>query len=264
MFAKFVSENTILVGEYDELDPQNAALLDRNVERLRRFAEANDWDLNIVRIPMPVGRNGVYRSYTNSLIVNDTVIVPTYRGDRRYEARALDIYRNAMPAGYKIVPIDSEDAIQLGGAVHCTTMGFVTSLDGTVGRDIPVLDTVEPPQGGDLSDQEYRSEPNVAIVDDSTTVDTIVVNDDGLAFSIEVSVDLTHEYLGDLVIRLEGNEFSATLIRNSGSRQTTLSRRFKVDVPRGVERGGQWRLVIEDTAPQDDGFLRSWALRFQN
>ena len=252
MFAKFLSEDTILVGEYDALDPQNAALLDRNVDRLRRFAEENDWDLNIVRIPMPIGRNGVYRSYTNSLIVNDTVIVPTYRGDRRYEARALEIYRNSMPAGYKIVAIDSEDAIQLGGAVHCTTMGFVTSLDGPVETNRPVLDTIEPPRGGENTDKEYQSEPNLRIADDTTTADTLLVNDEGLAFSIEVAVDLVHEYLGDLVIRLERDGFAITLLRNTGSSQTSLSRRFSIDVPRGIERAGQWRLIIEDTAPQDE------------
>ena len=73
---------------------------------------------------MPYGAGGVYRSYTNSLIVNNAVIVPIYEGDRRYEEEALQVYRNALSAGYEIYPLESETVIQLGGAVHCTTMGF--------------------------------------------------------------------------------------------------------------------------------------------
>ena len=101
MFAKFLSPNIILIGEYDELDRENAAIMDSNVERLERFAEENDWPLQIVRIPMPYGANGVYRSYTNSLIVNDVVVVPIYSADRRYEDEAIDVYRQNLPAGYR-------------------------------------------------------------------------------------------------------------------------------------------------------------------
>lgn len=126
MFAKFLSADLILVGEYDRFDPVNAAILDENVERLERFAAARGWPLEVVRMPMPYGAGGVYRSYTNSLMVNNRVLVPTYAGDRRYEDQALEIYRRVLPAGYEVRAIESEAVIQLGGAVHCTTMGFTT------------------------------------------------------------------------------------------------------------------------------------------
>lgn len=264
MFAKFVSENTILIGEYDELDPQNAALLDRNVERLEEFARDNDWALNIVRIPMPAGSNGVYRSYTNSLIVNDTVIVPIYRADRRYESQALEVYRNAMPAGYSIVTVDAEDAIQLGGAVHCTTMGFVTAIFDAVAPEPATVPRVDSPNLADDSSEPVISQPNRLIGDLSTTVDTIAVRQTGLAFSIEVAIDLEHSYLGDLVISLEHEGFEATLLRNLGTGQTRLERTFEISVPRGIERSGDWRLVIVDTAEQDSGVLKSWSIRFEN
>ena len=165
---------------------------------------------------MPIGRGRVIDQEHHPLIVNDTVIVPTYRGDRRYEARALEIYRNSMPAGYKIVAIDSEDAIQLGGAVHCTTMGFVTSLDGPVETNRPVLDTIEPPRGGENTDKEYQSEPNLRIADDTTTADTLLVNDEGLAFSIEVAVDLVQQHFGDLRSGWNVMRFAITLLAKYG------------------------------------------------
>ena len=262
MFAKFLSPDTILVGAYDQTDPQNAALLDRNVARLQDFAAANDWDLNIVRIPMPSGGNGVYRSYTNSLIVNDLVIVPTYRADRRYEAEALRIYRGAMSAGYTVVGLDAEDAIQLGGAVHCTTMGFITaSLPTETAPSVPniTLDTSSP--SGQPS-TTARSEPMLNIEDEQTSTDVIEVDSTGLTFKVRLDLDISHTYLGDLVVDLVHDDLRVNVIRNMGSGAQSLVRSYEIDVPRGVERSGAWRLIIRDTASQDVGVLNSWSLTF--
>ena len=62
--------------------------------------------------------NGEYRTYTNSVIVNKTVIVPTY--EEKYDTTALRIYREAMP-GYHVVGIDCNDIIGALGAIHCIT-----------------------------------------------------------------------------------------------------------------------------------------------
>ena len=261
MFAKFLDPNTILVGEYGRSDPQNAALLDRNVERLESFALDNDWPLEIVRIPMPAGGNGVYRSYTNSLIVNDAVIVPTYRGDRRFEAEALEIYRSAMPIGTRVIPMDAETVIQLGGAVHCTTMGFVSASlpDLPAMNDSNLPDEVRRPS----TDQVRASNASMLTINDNaTTVDTLRVSESVVAFQVVLSLDLEHEYLGDLIIRLVHDEFDVVVLRNMGTGAEALNRDFVIDVPRGIDTEGEWRLIIEDTAAADVGILRSWGLRF--
>ena len=262
MFAKFLSPNTILVGDYDEMDPENAALLDRNVARLQDFASENSWSLNVVRIPMPAGGNGVYRSYTNSLIVNDLVIVPTYRGDRRYEDEALEIYRNSMSAGYTVVGLDAEDAIQLGGAVHCTTMGFVTAALDPDSVAIEPATSLDTSAGEDAVSPTVRSQPNLPIEDEQTTIDEIQVEANGPTFKVTLDLDIMHTYVGDLVIDLEHDDLSVNVLRNMGSGAQALVRRFEIAVPLGVERSGSWRLVIRDTASQDEGVLRSWALTF--
>ena len=71
-----------------------------------------------------------------------------------------------------------------------------------------------------------------------------------------------HTYVGDLVIDLEHDDLSVNVLRNMGSGAQALVRRFEIAVPLGVERSGSWRLVIRDTASQDEGVLRSWALTF--
>jgi hypothetical protein len=90
---------------------------------LNNFSTCFGRTFNVVRIPMPPdfsGRypdaGGDYRTYTNSIIINKTVIIPTY--ELRYDTTAFRIYREAMP-GYNIVGINSNSIIPLLGAIHC-------------------------------------------------------------------------------------------------------------------------------------------------
>ncbi len=63
-------------------------------------------------------QGGDYRTYTNSVIINKTVIIPTY--EYQYDTTAFRIYREAMP-GYNIVGINSNSIIPALGAIHCIT-----------------------------------------------------------------------------------------------------------------------------------------------
>ncbi|HPS66168.1 MAG TPA: agmatine deiminase family protein, partial [Ignavibacteria bacterium] len=62
--------------------------------------------------------SGDYFTYTNSLIVNKTVIVPIYGLSQ--DTTALRIYREAMP-GYKVYGILCNSIIPSLGAIHCIT-----------------------------------------------------------------------------------------------------------------------------------------------
>jgi agmatine/peptidylarginine deiminase len=70
---------------------------------------------------MPRQWDGLYQSYTNSLAVNDVVLVPYYEGISDNLAEALPVYQAAYP-GREIIPIESSMLITLNGAVHCTAM----------------------------------------------------------------------------------------------------------------------------------------------
>lgn len=60
--------------------------------------------------------SGDYRTYTNSMIINKTVIIPTY--EYQYDTTAFRIYREAMP-GYNVVGINSNAIIPSLGTIHC-------------------------------------------------------------------------------------------------------------------------------------------------
>src|SRR5690606_37002548 len=65
---------------------------------------------------------GAYRTYTNAIILNKSVLVPTYRPE--VDAEAIQIWEEVMP-GYRIVPLDvdnpDEPLINSSGAIHCIT-----------------------------------------------------------------------------------------------------------------------------------------------
>ena len=125
MFSKIVDAETVLVAQYDpdEADHQrledNAALLAASTNGAGR-----PWKVLRIRQPDVYYEgvvNPVIRTYTNSIIVNDRVIVPVY--GIADDAAALAVYASAFP-GKTIVPLNANDIIGSGGAWHCVTMEF--------------------------------------------------------------------------------------------------------------------------------------------
>jgi len=125
MFSKMLTPTTWIMGEYTAAqDPVNATILNNNAALLASETTAGGQPINVVRIPMPnQGTSAwgtVWRTYTNSIIVNNVVIVPTYANESSHEAAALAAYQSVLP-GHTIVGVDSDGIIPEGGAVHCVT-----------------------------------------------------------------------------------------------------------------------------------------------
>ena len=125
IFAKFVSRDTVLVGQYDyDQDPENSRILDRNAALLKKVQIEKGRYLNVVRIPMGDNRDGIFRSYTNSLHVNDMLVMPTYGRHSQFETEAISVYKQVLPPATRIVKIDASDIIELDGAIHCIALGM--------------------------------------------------------------------------------------------------------------------------------------------
>lgn len=122
MHMKLLDEETLLIGQYP-VNRADYAVIEANVNYLRTLSNCYGRPYRIIRIPMPPDAQGrypdngsSYLTYTNSIIVNRTVLVPIY--SLPTDAGALQIYRDAMP-GYNIVGFDCSSIIPLGGAIHC-------------------------------------------------------------------------------------------------------------------------------------------------
>jgi agmatine deiminase len=64
---------------------------------------------------------GAHYTYTNSVIVNSTVLVCQFNGYPTQNAQAVSAYQAALPT-HDIVPVDCSDIIGLSGAIHCIVM----------------------------------------------------------------------------------------------------------------------------------------------
>ncbi|MEY4594099.1 MAG: hypothetical protein RIQ47_509 [Bacteroidota bacterium] len=125
MHMKLLDEETLLVGEYLP-GVSDGPYIDSNITYvLNNFNSSFGTPYKVIRIPMPPDANntypnagGDYRTYTNAVFVNKTIIVPTY--DPQYDTTALRIWQEAMP-GYRIRGIDCNQIIPSLGAIHCIT-----------------------------------------------------------------------------------------------------------------------------------------------
>jgi len=124
MHMKLLDEKTLLVGEYPE-GVADGPQIEANIEYvLDVFTSSYGDPFNIIRIPMPPengqypNTGGDYRTYTNALFVNKTILVPIY--EPQYDEPALAIWEEAMP-GYNIVGINCNQIIPASGALHCIT-----------------------------------------------------------------------------------------------------------------------------------------------
>jgi len=135
MFMKLLDEETILVGRFNSGDYDYGLNDDINadINLIQTDYETHfgrKYKIEIIPMPSPtqydwgIGLEWVFRSYTNSLIINNLVLVPTYNDVR--DAEAIAVYETLMP-GYTIVPINCSALNGLAGAIHCVTMGIGTA-----------------------------------------------------------------------------------------------------------------------------------------
>ncbi|MFW7377394.1 MAG: agmatine deiminase family protein [Oligoflexus sp.] len=115
MFAKLLDACTVVVAE-TQSEPYRRVL----EQAASFFASLPCEDGGTFEVYRVAGwsAGGVWYTYTNSLIVNDTIIIPGYAAGNDQEA--VRTYQEAAPWA-KVKVVNSDDPIRYGGAVHCTT-----------------------------------------------------------------------------------------------------------------------------------------------
>lgn len=157
MHMKLLNEETILVSEYPE-GVSDGPQINANVDYvLSNYTTRWGTPFNIIKVPAPPqlsnglypNQGGWYKTYTNSLFVNKTVLVPTYY--EQYDTTALRIISKALP-GYNVVGINCgvspDNIIALSGALHCITH--------EVGANDPLLITHKPLQDTEDELNDYE------------------------------------------------------------------------------------------------------------
>lgn len=129
MHMKLLDEETLLVSRYPA-GVADGPYIESNIQEvLQNHMSVFGTPYRVKWIDAPPGPDGdypdtggAYRTYSNSVIINKTILVPVYRPET--DAAALAAYQELMP-GYTIVGIDvdndGENLINSSGAIHCIT-----------------------------------------------------------------------------------------------------------------------------------------------
>ncbi|MFB3910225.1 MAG: agmatine deiminase family protein [Candidatus Eisenbacteria bacterium] len=118
-WAKMLDEETIVVKQVAQshADYQRC---EQDATLLASLQSSTGRNYRVVRVYCASIGGSDVASYTNSLILNDKVLVPTFNLNP-HDANALQVYRDAMP-GYEVIGFTgswlSDDAI------HCRVMGI--------------------------------------------------------------------------------------------------------------------------------------------
>lgn len=185
-----------------------------------------------------------------------------------------------------------------------TTVDYYFAVQGDDGGYIATLPTggrgVNPPGTeapgelfsyivDEIYNDEYCSENTpMDIVDNGTMTDTISIEDEGVILDVNVMLDITHTYVGDLVISLKGSneEVAALTIANGGGGDDFDHTIFDDEASQSIINGsapfqgsyqpqqplsvfnesdmqGEWVLTVTDNYSSDDGTLDDWCLILQ-
>jgi subtilisin-like proprotein convertase family protein len=77
--------------------------------------------------------------------------------------------------------------------------------------------------------------------------------------SVKITVDITHPYVGDLVVTLERNGEAIVLHNKAGGSADDLKKTFDVPALVGKPAGGAFTLKVQDLARADKGKLNGWS-----
>lgn len=115
------------------------------------------------------------------------------------------------------------------------------------------------PQG--LNDFPYVNQTPVAIPDNDVNgvTSTIEINDPLQVFGVNASLDISHTWIGDLVVSLTSPAGTQAVLHNgSGGSADDIVQSYDLSVFDGEMATGVWTLAITDNAAGDNGTLNSW------
>ncbi|WP_405923665.1 S8 family peptidase [Streptomyces sp. NBC_00035] len=120
--------------------------------------------------------------------------------------------------------------------------------------------------GGSTGGTTFTSASAVAIPDAGSAVEspiTVSGRTGNAPAALQVGVDITHTYRGDLVIDLVAPDGSTYRLKASSSSDSAdnVSTTYTVDAS-SETANGTWKLRVQDTAAQDTGTVNSWKLTF--
>ena len=118
--ARFTNPQSLVFNQAPDIPSLNSLY-----NELQRLTQKNGNPYQLVPLPVPFitnkAGNRLPATYTNFLIINDAVLVPTYATNT--DQQAIDIFTKCF-SDRKIIGIDCRPLINQFGSLHCATMNL--------------------------------------------------------------------------------------------------------------------------------------------
>ena len=246
MHMKLLDEETILVSRYPD-GVADGPQIEENIEYvLSNFQSPFGTPYEIKWIDAPPSTSGsypdtggYYRTFSNAVFINKTILVPTYRPE--VDEPALAYIQELLP-GYNVVGIDvdnsNENLIASLGAIHCITH--------TIGVDDPLWIIHQP-----LDDANANSTVTLnAMIKHISGVNTATVfwREEGATDFNQTSMSLVSDsdWSADLSISSSSTNIEYYISAESISGKT-LTRPI-------VAPNGFWTILVENLSNEDWAF----------
>ncbi|MFT5353978.1 MAG: subtilisin-like proprotein convertase family protein [Polyangiales bacterium] len=194
----------------------------------------------------------------------------TYRGDLRVALEKDDrmVFLHENQGGGEDNLIETYDVGDFDGvdSAGTWTLRVVDTAGGDVGSIRGWTLDVTRCADGDcemMPDVATYTNDSLGVIPDNDTMGVssdITVEEGGSINAARVTVNISHEYPGDLVVTLSKNGTDVVLVANPDVASTEFMQTFTVADFNGDDAAGTWTVTVVDGAARDEGTLNSWTL----
>ncbi|GAA2307667.1 S8 family peptidase [Streptomyces hawaiiensis] len=155
---------------------------------------------------------------------------------------------------------------QIESAIKANARALPGTCSGGCGAGLAdAAKTVQAVKGGSSTGTTFSSTTAVAIPDNGAAIEspiTVTGRSGNAPSALQVGVDITHTYRGDLVIDLVAPDGSTYRLKSAASDSAdNVNTTYTVNAS-AEAANGTWKLRVQDTAAQDTGTLNGWKLTF--
>ncbi|MGC9543455.1 S8 family peptidase [Streptomyces sp. UG1] len=159
---------------------------------------------------------------------------------------------------------------QIESAIKTNSRALPGTCSGGCGAGLAdaakTVQAVSGGSGGSTGGTTFTSTTAVSIPDNGSAIEspiTVSGRSGNAPSALQVGVDITHTWRGDLVIDLVAPDGSAYRLKSASSSDSADNVNATYTVNASSEAAnGTWKLRVQDVAAQDTGRLNSWKLTF--